>query len=144
MAGNSPLWVVKQHGRSICTMLRGYAAWADSAGESEVEAIKRSMNPHAQLSSTTKCSFSAAHRLPCSRATRYLTECLNRMWQSPANVILAVDLPLQTGAKTQVLDNSWERLAEREGFEPDSEHLSNQELTDSESTASPTDPPKAP
>ena len=34
--------------------------------------------------------------------------------------------------------------SEEEGFEPDSEHLSNQELTDSESIASPTDPPKAP
>jgi hypothetical protein len=118
MAGRNPLWVAKQLGHSICTMLRVYAAWADGAVESEVEAIKRSMNPRARLSSTTKSSFSAAHRLPCSRPTHPLVECLNRMRQLPANANLAVDRPVQTGAKTQVLDNWWERMAEREGFEP--------------------------
>jgi hypothetical protein len=46
---------------------------------------------------------------------------------------LAVDLPVQTGAKTQVLDNRWERLAEREGFE-----------TDSENDSLPGDPQKTP
>jgi hypothetical protein len=40
-------------------------------------------------------------------------ECLNRMRQSPANANLVVDLPLQTGAKTQLLDKRWERMAER-------------------------------
>jgi integrase len=115
LAGKNPLWVAKQHGHSICTMLRVYAAWADNAGESEVDAIKRSMNPHARLSSTTNCGFSAAHRLPCSRSSHSLTQFLR---QSPANANLAVDLPVQTGGKTQVLDNSWKRMAEREGFEP--------------------------
>ena len=114
MAGKNPLWVAKQHGHSICTMLRVYAAWADSAVESEVEAIKRSMNPHARLSSTTKCSFSAAHRLPCFRPTHPLMECLNRMWQSPANANLAVDLPVQTAAKIQVPEIKGIYLAERD------------------------------
>jgi hypothetical protein len=111
MAGRNPLWVAKQHGHSICTMLRVYAAWADGTVELEVEAIKRSMNPHARLSSTTRCRFSAVHRLPCSRPIQPSIEYLNRMWQSPANANLAVDLPVQPGAKTQVPDNRRERLA---------------------------------
>jgi hypothetical protein len=111
MAGRNPLWVAKQHGHSICTMLRVYAAWADGTVELEVEAIKRSMNPHARQSSTTRCRFSAVHRLPCSRPIQPSIEYLNRMWQSPANANLAVDLPVQPGAKTQVPDNRRERLA---------------------------------
>jgi integrase len=118
LADKNPLWVAKQHGHSICTMLRVYAACADGAVESEIDAIKRSMNPRARLSSTTKSTFPAAHRLPCSRPTHPLVECLNRMRQLQGNANLAVDLPVQAGAKTQVLDNRWERMAEREGFEP--------------------------
>jgi hypothetical protein len=44
MVGKSPLWVAKQHGHSIATMLRAYAAWAEGTAEVDVEAIKRSMN----------------------------------------------------------------------------------------------------
>ena len=53
MIGKNPLWVAKQHGRSIATMLRVYAAWAEGAVETDVEAIKRSMNltPDRQRSS---------------------------------------------------------------------------------------------
>jgi hypothetical protein len=42
MAGGNALWVAKQHGHNIATMLRVYAAWAE--GATDVEAIKRSMN----------------------------------------------------------------------------------------------------
>jgi hypothetical protein len=118
MAGKNPLWVAKQHGHSICTMLRVYAAWTDSAIESEIDAVKHSMNPPVRLSSTTEWSSSAAHRLTCSRPTLPLMECLNRMRRSPVDANLAVDLPVQTGAKTQVPDNWWKLVAEREGFEP--------------------------
>jgi hypothetical protein len=44
MVGKNPLWVAKQHGHSIATMLRAYAAWAEDTAEVDVEAIKRSMN----------------------------------------------------------------------------------------------------
>jgi hypothetical protein len=44
MVGKNPLWVAKQHGHSIATMLRVYAAWAEGTAEVDVEAIKRSMN----------------------------------------------------------------------------------------------------
>ena len=36
MIGKNPLWVAKQHGHSIETMLRVYAAWADGAVEADV------------------------------------------------------------------------------------------------------------
>jgi len=42
MIGKNPLWVAKQHGHSIATMLRAYAAWAEGVAEIDVEAIKRS------------------------------------------------------------------------------------------------------
>jgi hypothetical protein len=101
MAGRNPLWVAKQHGHSICTMLRVYAAWADSAVESEIDAVKRSMSAHARLNSTAKCGLSAAHRMPCSGSTHSLMECLNRMRRSPVNANLAVDLPVHTAARIQ-------------------------------------------
>jgi hypothetical protein len=44
MVGKNVLWVAKQHGHNIVTMLRIYAAWAEGAVEADVEAIKRSMN----------------------------------------------------------------------------------------------------
>jgi integrase len=43
MLGKNPLWVAKQHGHSIETMLRVYAAWADGAVEADAAAIARSM-----------------------------------------------------------------------------------------------------
>jgi hypothetical protein len=44
MVGKNALWVAKQHGHSIATMLRAYAAWAEGTAEVDIEAIKRSMN----------------------------------------------------------------------------------------------------
>jgi hypothetical protein len=55
MVGKNPLWVAKQHGHSIATMLRVYAAWAEGSVESDVEAIERSMNDRAPLKLLAKC-----------------------------------------------------------------------------------------
>jgi hypothetical protein len=44
MIGKNALWVAKQHGHSISTMLRAYAAWAEGSVEVDVETIKSSMN----------------------------------------------------------------------------------------------------
>lgn len=44
MIGKNPLWVAKQHGHSIATMLRVYAAWAEGSVESDLKAIRRSMD----------------------------------------------------------------------------------------------------
>ena len=70
MAGKNPLWVAKQHGHSISTMLRVYAAWTDDAVESDVDAIRRSMNRHARLKPATRCRTSAARRSRSSRGRR--------------------------------------------------------------------------
>jgi integrase len=43
MIGKNPLWVARQHGHSVRTMLEIYAAWAEGAVESDIEAIKRAM-----------------------------------------------------------------------------------------------------
>jgi integrase len=43
MIGKNPLWVSKQHGHSVTTMLRVYTAWADGASEADIKAIKRAM-----------------------------------------------------------------------------------------------------
>jgi len=40
MVGRNQLWVAKQHGHSITTMLRAYAAWAEGAVEADIVAIK--------------------------------------------------------------------------------------------------------
>jgi hypothetical protein len=39
----APLWVAKQHGHSVATMLRVYTAWMDSAPESDIAGIKDAM-----------------------------------------------------------------------------------------------------
>jgi hypothetical protein len=40
MIGKNALWVAKQHGHSIATMLRAYAAWAEGSVETDIETIK--------------------------------------------------------------------------------------------------------
>ncbi len=43
MVGKNPLWVAKQHGHSVQTMLEVYTAWTEGAKESDIEAIRRAM-----------------------------------------------------------------------------------------------------
>lgn len=43
MIGKNLLWVVKQHGHSVTSMLTMYAAWTEGAKESDIEAIKQAM-----------------------------------------------------------------------------------------------------
>lgn len=43
MIGRNPLWVARQHGHSVRAMLEIYAAWAEGAVESDVDAIRRAM-----------------------------------------------------------------------------------------------------
>jgi len=43
MIGRSALRVAKQHGHSIATMLRVYAAWTEGAMEASLDAIERAM-----------------------------------------------------------------------------------------------------
>ena len=43
MIGKNPLWVAKQHGHSVQTMLEVYAAWTEGAKEADIEAIRQAM-----------------------------------------------------------------------------------------------------
>jgi hypothetical protein len=43
MIGKNPMWVAKQHGHSIATMLRAYAAWTEGASEIDIVAIRGAM-----------------------------------------------------------------------------------------------------
>jgi hypothetical protein len=53
MSGKSPLWVAKQHGHTITTMLKAYAAWTEGATRSDIQAIKRAMAAEARASERT-------------------------------------------------------------------------------------------
>ena len=56
MTGKCPLWVAKQHGHTITTMLKAYAAWAEGATQSDIRAIQRAMTSEAR---TPECTDSA-------------------------------------------------------------------------------------
>jgi len=43
MMGKKPLWVAKQHGHSLETMLRSYGAWAEGAVETDIGHVERAM-----------------------------------------------------------------------------------------------------
>jgi hypothetical protein len=109
MIGKNPLWVAKQHGHSIATMLRVYAAWADGVMESDIEAIIRSMDQTAPAG-----SVSVRAREGC----RYGRRSMQREGSSQVSGNLAVDLSLAATAKSQVTESKRKELAEREGFEP--------------------------
>jgi hypothetical protein len=53
MIGKSPLWVAKQHGHTIATMLKAYAAWTEGATQSDIQAIKRAMASEARTPERT-------------------------------------------------------------------------------------------
>jgi hypothetical protein len=94
MAGKNPLWVAKQHGHSIATMLRAYAAWAEGTAEVDVEAIKRSMNAsEAPPTRNLAVNLSVAEALRTksavtNRPARFPGSCANRLFRQgkvPAN-----------------------------------------------------------
>jgi len=74
MVGKNPLWVAKQHGHSLTTMLRVYAAWAQGMVESDIEAIRGSMNRQAPLRPAAPCRTAAARR-----PRRCTTRCRSRL-----------------------------------------------------------------
>jgi len=44
MIGKNPLWVSRQHGHSLTTMFRTYAAWVRGATDADVAIIQSAMN----------------------------------------------------------------------------------------------------
>ena len=67
MIGRSALWVARQHGHSIATMLRFYAAWADGALESDVAIIRAALNSERPLSRRATRGARPMPRRPIAR-----------------------------------------------------------------------------
>jgi len=103
MLGRSPLRVAQQHGHSIATMLRAYAAWTDGATESDLELIRRAM-----LTGPVH-----AIRVPASPETKAVPE-KTRLERR----ISALDSPLTPPRQQLNIGLITRYLAEREGFEP--------------------------
>ena len=96
MVGKNPLWVAQQHGHSITTMLRVYAAWAQDTTESDVEAIRASMNRHARIKPDARYRSSAVVWPRVERVTGAGSDfrCSTRPKQQRTLGSLAADLPL--------------------------------------------------
>jgi integrase len=95
MVGRNPLWVAKQHGHSITTMLRAYVAWAEGAVEADIEAIQHAMtfNPRA----IRRASHSATSTGDSAQAD------VRSVGRRPSSIVetahhndLSVDLPAAT------------------------------------------------
>ena len=133
MIGKNPLRVGKQLGHSVQTMLETYAAWLDGTTEADLQAIKHAMEGPAKSAPTPRPSFATervSFRLPPTSPLR-----------SQKTV---TGLSLERLSDTQVPDNYWKILAEREGFELDSDPLSDQQVTDLENNPVPDDPQETP
>jgi integrase len=87
VVGHSPLWVAKQHGHSITTMLRVYAAWAEGMVETDIAAIKQAMTtrPAATMQATAARSTPFASEpvdLPAASAPRVqVPDCQGITWR---------------------------------------------------------------
>jgi hypothetical protein len=96
VAGKNPLWVAKQHGHSIATMLRAYAAWAEGTAEVDVKAIKGSMNAcEAPPAINLAVDLSVADALQAKRTLairppRTFQSCANRLFPDRTSVTKAV------------------------------------------------------
>jgi len=81
MVGRNALWVAKQHGHSIATMLRAYAAWAEGTAEVDIEAIKRSINAsEAPPMINLAVDMSVAEALQTRKASTICPMPISRPW----------------------------------------------------------------
>jgi len=62
MLGKNLLWVAKQHGHSVQTMLDVYAAWIEGSKESDLEAIRQAMESSPRARSWIAAGVSALQR----------------------------------------------------------------------------------
>jgi hypothetical protein len=70
MIGKNPLWVARQHGHSVRTMLEVYAAWAEDAVESDIEAIERAMGMNGATMSASSAPAAIVASAEWSSAAR--------------------------------------------------------------------------
>jgi integrase len=66
MLGKNLLWVAKQHGHSVQTMLDVYAAWIEGAKESDLDAIRQAMesSPRTRARITSAVAFDTGAASP--------------------------------------------------------------------------------
>jgi integrase len=83
MIGKNLLWVAKQHGHSVTTMLNTYAAWTEGAKESDVEAIKRAMESSPPAASRIAVNRSTLAPLPSPEFGTDLA--LEKRWERPSS-----------------------------------------------------------
>jgi len=117
MTGRRPLWVAKQHGHSsITTMLSVYAAWTDDASETDLDVIKRALSA-APRETAQRPAVPMCTAINAAGPTVIPARVATTMTDRPPNRRLALDLALAGQCETQLPDNWWKILAEREGFE---------------------------
>jgi hypothetical protein len=57
MLGKNLLWVAKQHGHCVQTMLEVYGAWIEGSQEADLEAIRRAMESSPVVSNYSNGAF---------------------------------------------------------------------------------------
>jgi len=117
MIGQSALWVAKQHGHSIATMLRVYAAWTEGAIEADLDAIKRAMATTPQ-NRTRLSAEPAPAPINASRTFNTARRLRRRERERLPSSDMALDLSLARRHRDVSARRQRKYLAEREGFEP--------------------------
>jgi integrase len=95
MAGRNPLWVAKQHGHSITTMLRAYAAWAEGAVEADIEAIQHAMAFGPRATRKTATGKASAGNNPAAADPMVVSQPIPAV-ETALHDNLSVDLPAAT------------------------------------------------
>lgn len=116
MIGNNPLWVAKQHGHSVQTMLETYAAWLDGTTESDLRAIRAAM----EGSYTGPLPAVKRPSLMPSLATGAVTTHWNELLLATSSPRAVTRLSLAKRPKSEVPVPPRNRLAERESMKPPS------------------------
>jgi hypothetical protein len=93
MLGKNPLRVAKEHGHSVATMWRVYAAWMDGAVEADIEAIRCAME--AQFN--TQAPPPAEKVALASRVRRARRAVRPRRGRRRTRAYLPLDLPVAVG-----------------------------------------------
>jgi hypothetical protein len=117
MVGQSALWVARQHGHSIATMLRVYAAWTEGAIEADLDAIKRALEATPRGATQFATAPVSTGIKPLAPTIASAPATLPKRDRLP-HYDLALDLPPESEPELQLPDNWYKILAEREGFEP--------------------------
>jgi len=118
MIGRSALWVAKQHGHSIATMLRVYAGWTEGAIETDLAAIERAMTsaPHTLTQVAARVTCAPGNPRAVSGPSRSRSP-RGRERERRPDRDLALDLSLADMCSQLSARTGKSLMAEREGFD---------------------------